>query len=78
MGRDRDADIGINEEGVSRRHAAVWSVGSNLFVEDLGSRNGTFVQGRRIRTWLLESGDYVFLGGLPIRVTLGVSRSPER
>jgi pSer/pThr/pTyr-binding forkhead associated (FHA) protein len=71
IGRDSEADIVIDDPGISRRHASIWASGRHLFVEDLGSRNGIYVQGRRIATSLVASGDYVFLGGIPIRVILG-------
>jgi pSer/pThr/pTyr-binding forkhead associated (FHA) protein len=41
-------DIELNDPEVSRRHAAVRQVDAGLAVEDLGSTNGTFVNGRRI------------------------------
>jgi predicted component of type VI protein secretion system len=44
----RDADLAIPDEELSRRHAAVRPVETGVVVEDLGSLNGTFVDGARI------------------------------
>src|SRR5688572_6209575 len=49
LGRE-DADIAIDDEQISRRHARVRPTAGGLEVEDLGSTNGTFVNGARIDT----------------------------
>ena len=48
IGRHPGCDIIIDHSAVSRQHAAVTAVGEACFVEDLGSRNGTLVNGERI------------------------------
>lgn len=49
VGRAMDADLTISDPFLSRRHSRFYRVDSNLFVEDLGSRNGTEVNGRTIQ-----------------------------
>lgn len=49
VGRYRECDIILPSENVSRRHARLLVEGDRLFVEDLGSANGTYVNGERIR-----------------------------
>jgi diguanylate cyclase (GGDEF)-like protein len=67
IGRANDATIAIDEPSISRRHARIVHAGDGrYFVEDLGSRNGTFVNGARVRRVALTSGDRLQLG----RVTL--------
>src|SRR5262249_7367794 len=44
----REGDVALDDPEVQRRHAAVRPVPQGVEVEDLGSRNGTFVNGRRI------------------------------
>ena len=63
IGRDVDGRGLVVDEGVSRRHLRVsrQSEGHHL-VEDLGSRNGTYVNGQRIEAAPLKSGDKVALG----------------
>lgn len=60
VGRSRKADLRLPEGFVSRRHARLWTEGGRLMVEDLGSANGTFVNGDRIhRPTSLVAGDRV-------------------
>ena len=57
------ADVTIDDERVSRRHAIIRAAGESLTVEDLGSLNGTWVNGTRIETATrLERGDIVEVG----------------
>ena len=48
LGRHPDCDIVLESGAVSREHARIWRVGGDFFVEDLHSRNGTFVNGRAV------------------------------
>ncbi len=63
IGRALDADLVVDDAGVSRHHARVFhgTVGG-FFVEDLDSTNGTFVGAVRIGVSLLQSGDLLYLG----------------
>ena len=69
VGRSPGADIVIGASYVSARHARFTLMGQNLFVEDLGSRNGTGVNGKRIAApTALRSNDVVSVGDVDIRV----------
>jgi pSer/pThr/pTyr-binding forkhead associated (FHA) protein len=70
IGRGRGADIVIAEPTMSRAHAAIGFDGSHFFVQDLGSTNGTRVNGSREQKAVLKNGDEVQLGKLAIAVTL--------
>ena len=48
IGRSPDADLIIDHDDVSRDHAVIWREGGVVFIRDLGSSNGTFVEGMRI------------------------------
>jgi len=48
VGRSKQADLCLQEGFVSRRHARLWLESGRLMVEDLGSANGTFVNGERL------------------------------
>ena len=48
VGRDNEAAIRLNAPGISRRHARIHVSGSSVTIEDLGSKNGTYVQGVRV------------------------------
>ena len=62
VGRDAVADIRLNSLLVSRKHAKVWEKGDQFFVQDLGSQNGTFVNGLPVDLHGLSVGDEVVIG----------------
>ena len=63
LGRDPSADLSITGAGVSRRHARVFERNDQLYVEDLNSSNGTFVNGQRINAATpVNDGDTIGLG----------------
>ncbi len=69
VGRSPGADIVIGAEYVSGRHARFTLMGQNLFVEDLDSTNGTFVNKNQITTpYALKNRDVVTVGDVAIRV----------
>lgn len=69
VGRSPGADIVIGAGYVSGRHARFQLMGQNLFVEDLGSTNGTAVNGNLIQTPVpLKDKDVVIVGDVAIRV----------
>lgn len=69
VGRSPGSDIVIAASYVSGRHAQFKLMGQNLFVEDLGSTNGTIVNGNRISApAALKSNDIVSVGDVSIRV----------
>lgn len=77
IGRGRSADLAIAEPTISRAHAAIGYGEDGFFVQDLGSTNGTRVNGKRETQVPLHDGDEVQLGKLQLRVTLPCP-SPER
>lgn len=63
LGRDPGSDIVIDDPQVSRQHARITRQGGLMVVEDLGSTNGTFVNGMRLTgPHTLASGDMIGLG----------------
>jgi DNA-binding winged helix-turn-helix (wHTH) protein len=74
LGRD-EADIHIESPTVSRRHARIRISGTEAVLEDLGSKNGTFVNGGRVSTVVrLKDGDEVQVGSVVSRFRM---TSPE-
>jgi len=57
IGRALECDISILEPGLSRKHAELDVIGDELILEDLGSSNGTFVNGEKIGKISLDEGD---------------------
>lgn len=75
VGRDPDADIYIAHASISRHHARISVRGRMAVIEDLQSRNGTFVGGRRIDSPVeLRDGDIIGLG--PVTLTFEALTEP--
>lgn len=69
VGRSPGSDIVIGAEYVSSRHARFVLMGQNLFIEDLGSTNGTAVNNRYIsEPTALRNGDRITVGDVTMRV----------
>jgi two-component system, NtrC family, response regulator AtoC len=69
IGRDEGCGLRLNDPDVSRRHARIQRDGFELVLNDLNSRNGTFVNAHPIQRALLVRGDVVRLGGSVALVT---------
>jgi hypothetical protein len=72
IGRGAHNDIRIHRQSISRDHARLTPSGDGVFLEDLASRNGVRVNGRRIARQRLRSGDLVELGRVRFRYTASV------
>ena len=67
VGRDSE-QIPVLDQGVSRKHAELFRIGEMVFIRDLGSRNGTFVNDNRINgVHTLQNGDMIVLGKHALR-----------
>jgi len=64
VGRSIGSDVFLNDKSISRRHAQVVKNSDGFIIKDLDSRNGTFVNGKRIEEQLIRDGDEVSLGNL--------------
>lgn len=62
IGRSDEADLTIPDHSVSRKHAMIRRVEDDFIIEDLGSVNGTFVDGVPIVSCVLRSGDTIQFG----------------
>jgi pSer/pThr/pTyr-binding forkhead associated (FHA) protein len=62
VGRDEAADARVEDEAVSRRHAVIQPEGDHYIIEDLGSQNGTWVDGRRLLTVRLHHKAQILMG----------------
>jgi len=66
IGRNPKCDIHVNDEEVSRKHARVEVTPSGIVIHDLGSTNGTLVNGMKIKKHTLQDGDRVQIGSFTI------------
>jgi FHA domain len=68
IGRGFGSDVALLDGGVSRRHALLVCRGSAWVIEDLGSLNGTFVNGVSVGRCRLEPGDRIAVGEVLLEV----------
>jgi pSer/pThr/pTyr-binding forkhead associated (FHA) protein len=76
VGRAAACDIVLSDETVSRSHARVERRGGGFVIEDLGTPNGTFVNGARVERMTLSPGDTIVLGKSTLRFEAG-GETPE-
>jgi hypothetical protein len=67
IGRLSECDIVINDQNVSRRHAELHTVGDDYELVDLGSTNGSKINGQRVGRQVLSDGDQVTFGAVSLR-----------
>lgn len=67
IGRTPECDVILYDAGVSRRHARIFDEGAGFHIEDLGSSNGTIVNGSKVGKQALKDGDSITLG--PVKFT---------
>lgn len=75
VGRREDADFRIPLTDVSRKHCRFIKDGDTLILEDLGSSNGTFRNGERIKDVELEPGDTIQIG--PVQFVVQINGVPS-
>lgn len=71
VGRSRECDIFLVDPSVSRQHALLEPHGEQLIVRDMGSTNGTFVNGERIQLRSVRAGDRLAFGKTEMMVEPG-------
>ena len=71
VGRSSDLDMVLVEDMVSRKHARIAMQADQIWIEDLGSTNGTFVNGEKIKRARLKEGDRVLIGTSILKVIAG-------
>ncbi|MDZ4686251.1 MAG: EAL domain-containing protein [Planctomycetaceae bacterium] len=79
VGRRPEASLALHRPAVSGLHAELFTVEDRLFVRDLGSTNGTFINGERIQdSGELTDGDTVQFADIPFRIAREARRSDSR
>jgi anti-anti-sigma factor len=77
IGRDRSCQLRLNSPNVSKFHAAIERRDSGIVVQDLGSTNGTFINGQLLRSKeiTLNEGDRIQIGPIVATVSVGPPRA---
>jgi hypothetical protein len=73
LGRSRECELRVPDLNVSRRHAEIHREAGAYWIHDLGSMNGTLVNGKRVDRTRLEDGDRITLGSTEIVFARSVS-----
>lgn len=74
IGRREDCDLRIPLGEISRKHCRIVRSDDGFLVEDMGSSNGTYVNGKRVQSLDLEAGDTVQIG--PVVFVLQIAGEP--
>lgn len=77
IGRSSELEMVLIEDMVSRRHAAITINGDELTIADVGSTNGTFVNGEKIKRARLKEGDRILIGTSIMKVVTVDSNMTE-
>ena len=77
IGRRSHNDLVIDNLAVSGEHAVVFRAGDDVYLEDLGSTNGTTVNGQPIKKHLLQSGDFIEIGKYRLKYLADGSTASE-
>ena len=76
IGRDAANALLLKDNGISRKHAAIAYEDGDWWVTDLDSRNGTFVDGQKVRRHVLRQGTLLQIGATVLRCDLGGAVPP--
>jgi EAL domain-containing protein (putative c-di-GMP-specific phosphodiesterase class I) len=77
IGRSEEADLHVDSTRVSREHAVIDREGNNYRLRDLGSTNGTFLNGRRVEQAPLADGDAVRIADVEFSFSSGRPEQPR-
>jgi pSer/pThr/pTyr-binding forkhead associated (FHA) protein len=76
IGRRSGNDIQLDDPGVSKEHAVIQTVGNDHIFEDLGSTNGSTLNGGRVAKHILQNGDVIGIGAHQVRYA-NIKANPE-
>jgi pSer/pThr/pTyr-binding forkhead associated (FHA) protein len=77
IGRSPEADLQLDDDIISRTHTEVNVTAEGLVVEDLGSSNGTFVNGEPVERCFVDSRDEVSIGSFTLKFKLLAKKKPK-
>src|SRR5437667_6989340 len=75
VGRKEECDLRLDHKSVSKMHCVIVKTDGLLFLRDLGSTNGTRVNGQRVRRAALLPNDELAIAGHKFRIALGPSEA---
>ena len=78
VGRKEDCDLRLDHKSISKFHCVIVRMENTLLLRDLGSTNGTMVNGKRIRRATLKNNDRLDIANLPFKVQINIGNAIEK
>lgn len=77
LGRDEEADVNLDDKRASRKHCEIRLDGTEFIIRDLGSANGTFVNGQKVSEQPLKNGDRIQIGSTVLEFRMDPVQRPK-
>jgi len=78
VGRKEDCDLRLDHKSISKFHCVIVKMENTLLIRDLGSTNGTVVNGKKIRRATLKNNDCLNVANLPFRIQISSGDAVEK
>ena len=78
VGRKEDCDLRLDHKSISKFHCVIVKMDNTLLIRDLGSTNGTVVNGKKIRRATLKNNDCLNVANLPFRIQISSGDAVEK
>ena len=78
VGRKEDCDLRLDHKSISKFHCVIVKMENTLLLRDLGSTNGTVVNGKKIRRATLKNNDCLNIANLPFRIQISTGDAVEK
>ena len=78
VGRKEDCDLRLDHKSISKFHCVIVKMENTLLLRDLGSTNGTVVNGKKIRRATLKNNDCLNVANLPFRIQISSGDAVEK
>jgi pSer/pThr/pTyr-binding forkhead associated (FHA) protein len=78
VGRKEDCDLRLDHKSISKFHCVIVKMENTLLLRDLGSTNGTMVNGKKIRRATLKNNDCLNIANLPFRIQISIGDAVEK
>jgi predicted component of type VI protein secretion system len=78
VGRKEDCDLRLDHKSISKFHCVIVRMENTLLLRDLGSTNGTMVNGKRIRRATLKNNDRLDIANLPFKIQISIGKAIEK
>jgi pSer/pThr/pTyr-binding forkhead associated (FHA) protein len=77
IGRSQEADISVADDRVSRLHCGIRYIEGEYTVKDLGSRNGTYLNGKQVDVGKLRPGDRIRVGSTILKIEKELAKGQQ-